>query len=434
MQKDFILIIFFIEEILKYTLAGKIFFDLKIYRKWLYIIGVFGAGAVTIFFPVTAGKKYIVIYFFVIMIAYGILYEKNKQVIEKIIFLFLSLSCLDGIIDKIIKMNFNRNTYESMLHPQIIYGTISFIILLLTHVIKKGYMKRKKRKVQSYFEKYGWITILCMFPSMFLTSAGITIIVRESENLVLKDFIERVSLLSYISILLLIIFLIYVRSLNLKLESMIQINEQMKVVQEQYYKTLLEREFETKKSRHDWKNHLICLAELSKKEQAEAAYEYINQLVDQLNQIGGKQYDVGNDIINAILNYYFRDVDEEIVIIVRGICIHDFGINDRDLCIIVSNLISNAIEYLQKKEELKKKEIEVVIRSGELYQEITVKNTICKKMRYEQLKQTSKSDKKNHGYGISNVKECVERNKGQFYIDITDNIFMAKVIINNKRN
>lgn len=356
---------------------------------------------------------------------------------EKIIFLFLSLSCLDGIIDKTIKMNFNRNTYEAMLHPQIIYGTIGLFIILITHVIKKGYIKRKKRKkrkVQNFFEKYGWITILCMFPSMFLTSAGITIIVRESENVVLKEFIEKVSLLSYISILFLIIFLIYVRSLNLKLKSMIQIDEQMKVVQEQYYKTLLEKELETKKSRHDWKNHLICLAELSKKEQTDAAYEYINQLVEQLNQIGGKQYDVGNDIINAILNYYFRDVDEEIVVIVRGICIHDFGINDRDLCIIVSNLISNAIEYLQKKEGLEKKEIEVLIRSGELYQEITVKNTICKKIRYEQLKQTSKSDKKNHGYGISNVKECVERNKGQFYIDIADNIFMAKVIINNKRN
>ena len=42
---------------------------------------------------------------------------------------------------------------------------------------------------------------------------------------------------------------------------------------------------------------------------------------------------------------------------------------------------------------------------------------------------TSKADKENHGIGIRNVKETVEKNGGIFKINIDQGEFMAKVAI-----
>ena len=57
----------------------------------------------------------------------------------------------------------------------------------------------------------------------------------------------------------------------------------------------------------------------------------------------------------------------------------------------------------------------------------TPMNTLPKKSKGTLL--TQKSDKVNHGYGILNVKDAVERNKGIVRFSYSDMEFLAEVLL-----
>ena len=75
-------------------------------------------------------------------------------------------------------------------------------------------------------------------------------------------------------------------------------------------------------------------------------------------------------------------------------------ISQMDLCTIISNLLKNAVEAVDKDGE-----IAVHIVRKEKYVQVDIHNS-CKTMpqisRMEEIK-TSKADKENHGYGLDNV-------------------------------
>ena len=44
---------------------------------------------------------------------------------------------------------------------------------------------------------------------------------------------------------------------------------------------------------------------------------------------------------------------------------------------------------------------------------------------------TTKEDKANHGFGLANVKECVQKNGGQITISTDNHVFKVLVCVNN---
>ena len=205
--------------------------------------------------------------------------------------------------------------------------------------------------------------------------------------------------------------------------------KQLKEAQKQYYNSLLQREEETRKNRHDWNNHLICLAELAQKENADNTKRYIDTLMKQNARLREKQYDVGNDILNAILCRHLSELDDNIAVKIVGKCRNDINIDAVDLCVIVSNLVQNAVEYL-KDNNIESKELTFSIEEGNVYKRISVVNSVDKNVSERTLKTTTKSDKRNHGIGLRNVRETIERNGGKLEINIRKGMFRADVIWN----
>ena len=85
------------------------------------------------------------------------------------------------------------------------------------------------------------------------------------------------------------------------------------------------------------------------------------------------------------------------------------NIDDLDLCIVLGNLIDNAIEACEK---INEKEFQRVIQvSARIYlNQIYIKVINSKNNKVEKRNNkflTSKKDKKNHGIGLENVKEAV---------------------------
>ena len=226
-----------------------------------------------------------------------------------------------------------------------------------------------------------------------------------------------------------VLFITYIKNTNQRLQQLLITEKQLKEAQKQYYSALLQREEETRKNRHDWNNHLICLAELAQKENAESTKQYIEALIKQNVNLRDKQYDVGNDVLNAILCYHLSELNDDISVKIVGKCRNDMNIDAVDLCVIVSNLVQNAVEYLRDS-SLESKELLLSIEEGSVYKRISVVNSVDKNVSARTLKTTTKSDKRNHGIGIRNVRETIERNGGKLEINIQDGMFKADVIWN----
>lgn len=60
---------------------------------------------------------------------------------------------------------------------------------------------------------------------------------------------------------------------------------------------------------------------------------------------------------------------------------------------------------------------------------IELSNPITERIVLEHLGNvTSKRDVRNHGYGIANVREAVERNHGELFFENQEGIFTARII------
>ncbi|MCI6677428.1 MAG: GHKL domain-containing protein [Clostridiales bacterium] len=106
---------------------------------------------------------------------------------------------------------------------------------------------------------------------------------------------------------------------------------------------------------------------------------------------------------------------------------------DMDLCSIFSNLIQNAIEALEKV-KTDKKYLFINLEQGKSYARFEIRNSIEKRPERDQDGNiiTTKDDKKNHGFGLINIRTIIEENKGKFEIEIRENECRCTVILKNK--
>ena len=121
----------------------------------------------------------------------------------------------------------------------------------------------------------------------------------------------------------------------------------------------------------------------------------------------------------------------------------DIFVSDLDISITLGNLLSNAMEALEKLQDdaERKLSVSILYKMSTLYLEI--KNTFSgslKKIDKVTFKSTKK-DSRNHGYGLSNVNEVVEKYDGissfttegnWFIVNIT--LFSEKRTLNFKNN
>ena len=197
--------------------------------------------------------------------------------------------------------------------------------------------------------------------------------------------------------------------------------------QKQYYELLRDKDLQTRKFRHDIRSHLATMQILCQKGNYEGIKEYldnINGIVDNM----ANSFSVGHEIIDAMLNQYAYQANKEgIEMKVSGRIPNNLNISTFDLCTIFSNLLQNAIEAASK---CKSGKIYVLCQHYKGNLLLTIQNDFEKKPESVGGRfKTSKLDEQNHGFGMMNVKECVERNGGTFYTEIVDKYFKAVVLL-----
>lgn len=165
--------------------------------------------------------------------------------------------------------------------------------------------------------------------------------------------------------------------------------------------------------RHDLKNNLFALKTLIEAQRTDEAKIYIDSLTESVNSSKSK-FQTGNILADAILTDKSSEAEKSETSIEFEGAVPADGISNRDLCVILSNSLDNAIEackniplaHISVKSELKENGARII-----------VSNTVSEKVEIHNGKiQTSKADKRLHGFGISNIRKAVKKYNG--YVDI----------------
>jgi len=231
---------------------------------------------------------------------------------------------------------------------------------------------------------------------------------------------------SLICILLLAMIYYYNRMQNYRLEK--ELAETQNEQQKEYFLLLLKKEEETKRFRHDIINDLLELQHYCERRDYEKLEDYLESTLGVITDISKGSYDVGNDIVNTVLNYYLQPVKECYDVEVNGYISENISIEQRDLCAVCANLLKNAIEAMEKQECGK---LAFTIERGKQYLLIKMENTFEGSLALgkDGIPVTTKADKKNHGIGFQNIKQVVQKYDGRYNIELKNGMYLAEIFL-----
>ena len=205
-------------------------------------------------------------------------------------------------------------------------------------------------------------------------------------------------------------------------------DEYLEITRE-YVHVVRENAKETRKVRHDLQAHISGLKYYMEHREYQKAEQYLSDLQEHTMQAVRSVVTVNHEIVDAmLLEAQFKGETYQITWEIEGILPTGLAIADYDLCTIFSNLLSNSIEACARF-PAGRRYIHLEIRQWENHLVIELANPITERIVLEHLGSiTSKRDVRNHGYGIANVREAVERNHGELFFENQEGIFTARII------
>lgn len=176
--------------------------------------------------------------------------------------------------------------------------------------------------------------------------------------------------------------------------------------------------------RHDYKNNLHALSVLLNSGRTDEAKEYISGMTESLDSTRGR-FQTGNLLADAILSDKAAAAEKSGVGIDFDGAIPAEGINNRDLCVMLSNAVDNAIEAGTKAAPCR---VRVSARQKEMGAVITVTNPVKEKVQVRGGNVvTTKADRQSHGFGIANIRAAAKKYNGYAEISCDDNVFKLEI-------
>lgn len=354
---------------------------------------------------------------------------KNKKRIINVIAIILLINFFDTIIGLLI-ISFADLSYEELSNHSyfvILINLILEIVIVLIVVLKN------KKKISLYSTIDLNVKDIVIFAlglcSIAIYLSSIMMFIMDIDSNSYKK-ISTVSLSIGGTIFMLICFiLLYTRNRNSYYKKESAMTHELLSSQEKYYLVLLNREEETRKFRHDIKNHMLCIRTLYNNKEYTELENYFDKLQIELNDLSSA-VNTGDKLTNVILNDVrskYPNVKCEWV----GTLDNRLKIESIDICTIFSNILINAFEAANSSQE---KSVSISVRFLGTTLFIQTENTYNNEpiIKNRQLISTKKDN--GHGYGIKNIKECIEHYNGNLDYSYDEDLFVTNLIIPNAIN
>ncbi|MEE1012988.1 MAG: GHKL domain-containing protein [Clostridia bacterium] len=276
------------------------------------------------------------------------------------------------------------------------------------------------RKVQNLPVSYWIFLVLCPLISIacLLIFDFYLMQVREANEALI--FLFPAGIL-YINLMLFRFFEAFSDKIRLK------VMEKLAEQEQENYKVLQQNEDELRALRHDIKNHALMLREYLEHGNTETALTHLRDLEKTFVRVSSVVY-TSNPAMDAALNIGARKAQAEGILYkvqIRGA--GEIQMDSVDLCSFLSNAIDNAIEGCAGCTE---KYIYIEIVFADTNVKIHIENSTCKPNKKTGFL-TTKGDKKNHGFGMRNIKSVVNKYHGFLEYEIKNSVFYLDAFFKN---
>lgn len=342
--------------------------------------------------------------------------KKKRAIYVSAMFLIIdsimqSLSC---IILELFSINYNQ-TYLTK-GVSVIFNIIS--LLLVTKLQRK-----RKNMIRSGLKIIPDHLYVLILVALLLSGEMFGCIPIDFERVKIRNNIINFSAVLIVPVfMVLIIYLLFNCISKQYFENISLLMEKQVEQQVEHYKKINKLTDDLREFRHDYKNHMICLQSLLNNKQYDEALSYVKSITNQ-EILDSNKFFSGNQIADAILT----DKNE---LAQKNNCkiIFDGSVSDEisvsNLCTILSNALDNSIEACSKIDSDETQIIDVKCVASELIQIIRISNP---NLDNNAVTETSKADRKNHGFGLSNIRRTVERMDGQMIISSQYPTFVLEI-------
>ncbi len=215
---------------------------------------------------------------------------------------------------------------------------------------------------------------------------------------------------------------------EIQLQERNQALEKYMQLQKTYYTDIVAKDEELRRFRHDMAAHTQVLQSYCEGAENVDLKSYVDNMIKETVRYERKVY-TGNHGVDAILGRIEQEATEKgIRFTEEGALPRKIRVEEYDLCIILSNLLRNAIEAAEQVGESSERYIKLLVGSYEETLYLAVKNSVANEVKIENNRlYTTKEDKKNHGIGSENVARALEKYGGIVNYQCDGKCFTAEI-------
>jgi len=179
--------------------------------------------------------------------------------------------------------------------------------------------------------------------------------------------------------------------------------------------------------RHDYHNHIQAVTAHLALNQYSEAIEYLSKINDDLTSVD-TVIKTGNVMVDAILNSKISlALNKKIEVNAKAKVPSNLKLSEVDLCVIIGNLIDNAMEACLKLDENKRR-IRIYIGVFKTYLYISVANTMDGEINKTETGYISTKGE-NHGFGLMRIDKIADKYGGHVNRQHEDEAFATEVML-----
>lgn len=275
-------------------------------------------------------------------------------------------------------------------------------------------------------ELWRWLFLLPMMATVYF----VVCLPRDLSN-VLVGRIRPLSLLTWTGLLgLIFAFYEVFWVIVVRMERELRLEQENHVlrIEEQRYRQFQETMHESRKQRHDFRQHLRLISELAAAERFDELRTYLS---DYVRSVGDEPiWFCLNPAVNALAAYYHHAAIEDSVSIAWSLDLPvELPFSEIDFCIVFGNLIENALNAVHEF-SADRREIKVVAgRIGSGMIGLSVTNPAKSRSGFE-LDSAALDSGRESGIGLISVASSVNRLGGTMTIENEAGTFAVFVLIN----
>lgn len=333
---------------------------------------------------------------------------------------------------EMVVMNMMASIYACSVKDIVTIPEYRFIGILLcksTGLAICNGIRVKRRKQSIHITSTYWLLYTVLFCIVILVNLLIFRMGYELNS----TYYNTLSTLGVVGLLFCTFLVLYLYEKQAEQSAQLRMREQYErhlKSQVKHLDEILLKQEELRRVRHDMTNQLVAIQGYFHEGDIAGGEAYVTSLLQNL-QTPSARIKTGNSALDAILSTKKALAESKDISVDMEVQISDqLPLEPVDVCVIFGNALDNAIEACDRITQGEKKiRLVLVQREGKLLCRIT--NTALSGI--TNVHSTSKKDKENHGFGLVNLRESLEKYDCEPVMDYNDGFFSMKFIVYNEQ-